>query len=389
MANNIDSYLKELQQALAGSDRALVQDAVFDAEEYLQAELAAGADFTQVVERYGTPEEVAAAYVDVPRPAPSAEAAVMGPTTGSLPPSGQLRAEKPSHTVGPPQATAPVPSPASAQTAPPPVQTPTPGQAPPAGQSPPPYFGPAPGMPAQPGAADAAVGAPATVGPGPAGAPWEATAAKPGPWRQVFGVFIDPRVYKSLLYMILSLITGVAYFTIVVTGLSVAGSLLVLIIGIPLLLLVLGIVRGMALFEGRLVEVLLGTRMPRRPRAEPPNAGFLQRMLFWIKDGRTWASMAYMILMLPLGVIYFTIAVTGLAVGLSLITTPFWAWILQWADFTYTYQGVTHTWQLQIWAIPIAVIVGALVLTGWLHLVRWIGRGHAAFAKAFLVRLSR
>ena len=133
-------------------------------------------------------------------------------------------------------------------------------------------------------------------------------------------MFVDPRVYKALLYMLISLATGVAYFTIVVTGVSTAAGLLILVIGIPLLLLVLGIVRGMALFEGRLVEVLLGTRMPRRPRAEPPDAGFLKRMLFWVKDGRTWASMAYMILMLPLGIIYFTIAVTGLALSLGLIT---------------------------------------------------------------------
>ena len=39
--------------------------------------------------------------------------------------------------------------------------------------------------------------------------------------------------------------------------------------------------------------------------------------------------------------------------------------------------------------MPLAVIVGLLVLLVWLHLIRWIGRGHAAFAKHMLVRLSR
>jgi hypothetical protein len=33
--------------------------------------------------------------------------------------------------------------------------------------------------------------------------------------------------------------------------------------------------------------------------------------------------------------------------------------------------------------------VGALLLIGMMHLVRWIGRGHAAFAKAMLVRLAK
>ena len=114
---------------------------------------------------------------------------------------------------------------------------------------------------AAPAAAGVQAGAAAAAAPSP---------AAPGVWAQIFGVFVDPRVYKALLYMLISLATGVAYFTIVVTGVSTAAGLLILVIGIPLLLLVLGIVRGMALFEGRLVEVLLGTRMPRRPRAEPP-----------------------------------------------------------------------------------------------------------------------
>ena len=37
--------------------------------------------------------------------------------------------------------------------------------------------------------------------------------------------------------------------------------------------------------------------------------------------------MAYMILMLPLGIVYFTVAVTGLALGFGLIASPFWDWI--------------------------------------------------------------
>ena len=135
-------------------------------------------------------------------------------------------------------------------------------------------------------------------------------------------MFIDPQVWKSLLYMLISLGTGIAYFTIVVTMLSTSLGSSVLIIGLPLLLLTLAFVRGMALAEGRLVEALLGTRMPRRPRAEIPGS-FFQRLWFWLKDGRTWASLVYLVLMLPLGVVYFIFAVTGIATGLALIAAPF------------------------------------------------------------------
>ena len=41
---SIDEYLKQLRSALAGEDTALIQDALYDAEEYLRAEVAAHPD---------------------------------------------------------------------------------------------------------------------------------------------------------------------------------------------------------------------------------------------------------------------------------------------------------------------------------------------------------
>ena len=38
---SIDEYLKQLRGALAEEDTALIQDALYDAEEYLRAEVAA------------------------------------------------------------------------------------------------------------------------------------------------------------------------------------------------------------------------------------------------------------------------------------------------------------------------------------------------------------
>ena len=38
---SIDQYLRQLREELAGADSALIQDALYDAEEYLRAEVAA------------------------------------------------------------------------------------------------------------------------------------------------------------------------------------------------------------------------------------------------------------------------------------------------------------------------------------------------------------
>ena len=331
VASDIERYLKELQTALTGADPALVQDALFDAEEHLQAELAAGRVFAEIVDDYGTPAEVAAAYLGTATAqgrgtAPAVESA--GDGVSSAAPG------------------------LSADITPPPVVA-------------------APGV----GAA----------GPGPV--PPAAPPAYPSVWHQIFGVIWDPRVWTSLLYMIISLATGIFYFTVVVTMLSTSFGTSILIIGLPLLLLTLGFVRGMALFEGRLVEFLLGTRMPRRPRADLPRP-FFQRLWFWLRDGRTWASMVYLVLMLPIGIVYFTFAVTGLALGIGLIALPFVQLIAGHTWIDYGINGV-HEWLLPAWGMPFVVIAGFLVLLGWLHAFRWIGRGHAAYAKAMLVRLAR
>src|SRR5690606_40469066 len=58
-----------------------------------------------------------------------------------------------------------------------------------------------------------------------------------------FGVAAEPRTYAALFYMLLSLATGIFYFTWVVTGVSLSAGLAVLIIGIPFLVLFFGSVR--------------------------------------------------------------------------------------------------------------------------------------------------
>jgi hypothetical protein len=80
-----------------------------------------------------------------------------------------------------------------------------------------------------------------------------------------FGVFLDPRAYTSLFFMLLSLATGVIYFTFAVTGLSLSAGLAVLIIGIPFFLVFMALTRVVSLAEGRLIEAMTGERMPRRP----------------------------------------------------------------------------------------------------------------------------
>ena len=86
--------------------------------------------------------------------------------------------------------------------------------------------------------------------------------------RRFFGVFMDVRAYTALFYMLLTLATGIVYFTsFVVTGLALSAGFAILVIGIP---------RVIALGEGRVLEATTGERMPRRPVHPGPPAGWLR-----------------------------------------------------------------------------------------------------------------
>jgi uncharacterized membrane protein len=291
---SIDQYLRQLREDLAGEDAALIQDALYDAEEYLRAEVAAHPDKSEsdvlelIASTYGAPDEVAGAYRDT-----EAKVKAAMSTPRKIPKSG-------------------------------------------------------------------------------AGA--------------FFGVFLDPRAYTSLFFMLLSLATGVIYFTLAVTGLSLSAGLAVLIIGVPFFLVFIALTRVLSLAEGRLIEAMTGERMPRRPVHPNNAAGFWTRVGEMLKDRRTWTTLAYLILMLPLGIVYFVIAVVGLSLSLAFLFAPM-------IDFAGRYgwfgiPGDVHMnpeWLDSLWAAPLLMLAGLLMLTLLMHLARGLGRLHALFAKTLLV----
>jgi uncharacterized membrane protein len=293
---SIEQYLAALRAALAGEDPALVQDALYDAEEYLRAEVAANptrneADTLELISStYGAPEEVAEAYRTTEKQV----------RTALAPPP-----RKPSQT---------------------------------------------------------AIG-------------------------RFFAVYSDSRTWTALFFMLLSLVTGVFYFTLTVAGLSMSAGLIFLIVGIPFFLLFVGFTRVLALAEGRLVEGLLGQRMPRRPLYTTKGIPIFERIKQMLVDRRTWTTMFYFLLMLPLGILYFVIATVSICVSLGLIGGSI-AGLLLAAGVGST--GITlddHAifYGPSVYAAPLILVAGVVLLTAVLHLIRGIGRGHGTLAKHLLV----
>ncbi|HEX4854541.1 sensor domain-containing protein [Arenimonas sp.] len=294
----IPEYLDALRRELRGADPSLVQDALYDAEEYLRSELAdnPGTDeaalLASIAGSYGDPAEVAAIYRDTEVQVAQA------------------------------------------------LRTPPP-------------------------------------------APRASLAGR------FFGVAADSRAWTALFYMLLSLATGIVYFTTVVTGISLSAGMAMLVIGIPVVILFVGIVRLLALVEGRLVEAMLGERMPRRPLYVGRGLPWLERIAAMFTDPRTWSTMLYQVLMLPLGTVYFTAAITGLSVSLGLVVAGFAA-LLEGTGLL-DLEGTLHVWPFAspLVAAPVLIVVGVLGLFVVLHLARGVGKVHGALAKHLLVKTAQ
>jgi len=295
MTKSVEEYLDALKQELKGSDNATIQDALADAEEHLTTALASSREdqpeldevdaLQQIIEQYGTPEETAAAYLEVER------------------------------------RTFPGLTPATAKK----------------------------------------------------------TAS---PLGRFFGIYTDPRAWGSLLYMLIAFVTGVVYFSWAVTGLSLSVSLAIFIFGLPVALLFLLSVRGVIWLEGRLVEALLGVRMPRRQLFAPQDTKLIERIKALVVDKHTWLSMLYMILQFVLGTVYFVVLVTVFAFAASFTALPIVQEVLNVPVVQFA-NGVDYF--LPQWGYPLAMLGGILLWTVMMHLVKWVGGLHGRYAKALLV----
>ena len=94
--------------------------------------------------------------------------------------------------------------------------------------------------------------------------------------------------------------------------------------------------------------------------------------------------------MLPLGILYFTLAVVGVSVSLAFIAAPVLEIVRALGfdpDSAFGQGEITFhpAWLGSPLGLLLCFIVGVLLLTLTLHASRGIARGHAALAKTMLV----
>ena len=196
-----------------------------------------------------------------------------------------------------------------------------------------------------------------------------------------FAIYADPRAWGALFYLLIAFVTGVVYFSWAVTGVSVSISFALFIFGLPVALVFILSVRGIAWLEGRLVEALLGVRMPRRPLFASQNLTWQQRLKSLVLDKHTWLSFVYLLTQFVLGTLYFVVLVTLFSLSLSGLGIP----VLQEIFHLPMIQNYDVHYFMPRWSYPLTVLGGILLWTAVMHLVKGIGGLHGRYAKAMLV----
>jgi hypothetical protein len=185
------------------------------------------------------------------------------------------------------------------------------------------------------------------------------------------------------------MVTGIVFFTWTVAGLSLSGTFLIFIFGLFFLLFFLYSLRGIALAEGKLVEALLGTRMPHRPLFAPKNLPWKEQLKLLLKDKHTWLTLLYMLGKLPLGVFFFSVLIVLFCCSLSLLSLPL-VWFITLFGYPHFYeyilaiQGHFGIWASN-WMILVYGLVGILALTGSMYAAKGSGILQAKWAKLMLV----
>jgi hypothetical protein len=139
--------------------------------------------------------------------------------------------------------------------------------------------------------------------------------------RGFFGVVIDPRSYLNMIYLLLALPLGIAYFTFLVTGLSLGFGMIITLAGIPILLLVLGGSSVLTRFERWAAQEVLQQPISQ-PSTQSLKDGWWTRLKAHLSSRITWTGMLYLLLKFPVGIVTFTIVVTLASMTIGFLFAP-------------------------------------------------------------------
>jgi hypothetical protein len=189
------------------------------------------------------------------------------------------------------------------------------------------------------------------------------------PVQRFFGVVTQSQSYRNLGYLVLGLPLGTIWFTVLISGLSVAfGMLIVALLGIPMLLGLWYVTRAFGNVERSAANVLLGEQIARAPMAAPHHGNLWVRLRSMTSERDRWRELGFLMLRLPVGLATFTVAVTALTTPVIVAYAPFCARyggdqpFGDWALSSTTEDVASSPWSWFLVPIGVALLIAAFHL---------------------------
>jgi signal transduction histidine kinase len=129
----------------------------------------------------------------------------------------------------------------------------------------------------------------------------------------------DGRTGRQVAYLLTDLPIGILAFTLAVTLLALGVGLLFTVVGFWLLFAVLITLRGFSRLERARARALLGEDVPEPQPVQGRKPGAMQRVFAALGDGLAWRTALYCVVMLPWGVLAFTLTLVSLVVLFPLL----------------------------------------------------------------------
>ncbi len=202
------------------------------------------------------------------------------------------------------------------------------------------------------------------------------------PLIKLLRIYGDSQAWAAVLYLVFSVVTGSIFGLWALLGAGLSLCTIFLIIGLPLLGLYLFSLRGIALIEGRIVEALLGIRMPRKPIFIQKGLSLSKKLRLLLTESLTWKTFIYLVTRFPLGLVYSLGLLILMAFAVKFITYPVLGPVFDRALITLGEQK----YYIVIFLYPVVSLAGFLLLTLTLHLAKFVGKQHGRYAKFMLVR---
>jgi len=191
-----------------------------------------------------------------------------------------------------------------------------------------------------------------------------------------FRIVTRGRSYLNVAYLLLAFPLGTLYFVALVTGVSLGLGLIVIVVGVPILVGTLLLVRLFVGWERAIATGMLGVRFPDPQPREAP-AGLLDRLRALLTDTATWKGLAYLFIKFPLGIASFTVVATLFAVALAFLTAP----------LTYNLLSIqiVGLWVVDSMSEAVGLsLLGLVVAVGALHACKWLAWASGRLARALL-----